>query len=193
MERLRSSPSRSPQEIDVVLPPSSTFRDASVSSDRKLLCPPHEPADGQRLRSPIENRFRSSPAGDPFQAVENESRLIPETRLESLVPLAKYFDAWKNLANISPWALRTIQYGYRLQFGFHPPRFNGVVWTVVNPTQGRVLEQEVNSLLAKGAIEHIPPLDRESGFYSRYFIVPKKDGGLRPIIDLRYLNRSLFP
>ncbi len=32
---------------------------------------------------------------------------------------------------------------------------------------------------------------RESGFYSRYFIVPKKDGGLRPILDLRQLNRSV--
>ncbi len=30
----------------------------------------------------------------------------------------------------------------------------------------------------------VPPLDRESGFYSRYFVVPKKDGGLRPILDL---------
>ncbi len=38
----------------------------------------------------------------------------------------------------------------------------------------------------------VPPLDRESGFYSRYFIVPKKDGGLRPILDLRLLNRSIM-
>ncbi len=38
----------------------------------------------------------------------------------------------------------------------------------------------------------VPPLDRESGFYSRYFIVPKKDGGLHPILDLRLLNRSVM-
>ncbi len=56
---------------------------------------------------------------------------------------------------------------------------------------GRVMEQEVHSLLVKEAIERVPPPDRESGFYSRYFIVPKKDGGLRPILDLRHLNRSL--
>ncbi len=37
----------------------------------------------------------------------------------------------------------------------------------------------------------VPPLDIESGFYSRYFVVPKKDGGLRPILDLRLLNRSV--
>ncbi len=37
----------------------------------------------------------------------------------------------------------------------------------------------------------VPPLDRESGFYSRYFVVPKKDGGLRPILDLWLLNCSV--
>ncbi len=37
----------------------------------------------------------------------------------------------------------------------------------------------------------VPPHERESGFYSRYFIVPKKDGGLRPILDLPQLNRSV--
>jgi len=81
--------------------------------------------------------------------------------------------------------------GYRIQFEYGPPRFNGVVHTLVSPEQGQILEQEVQSLLVKEAIERVPPQDREAGFYSRYFIVPKRDGGLRPIIDLRVLNRSL--
>ncbi len=38
----------------------------------------------------------------------------------------------------------------------------------------------------------IPPLDRESGFYSQYLIVPKKDGGLHPILDLWLLIRSVM-
>ena len=29
------------------------------------------------------------------------------------------------------------------------------------------------------------------GFYSRYFLVPKRGGGLRPILDLRALNKHL--
>uniref|UniRef100_A0A8C1XTW6 ribonuclease H n=1 Tax=Cyprinus carpio TaxID=7962 RepID=A0A8C1XTW6_CYPCA len=49
----------------------------------------------------------------------------------------------------------------------------------------------VQTLLAKGAIEPVPPVDMKSGFYSPYFIVPKKTGGLRPILDLRALNRAL--
>ncbi len=38
----------------------------------------------------------------------------------------------------------------------------------------------------------VSPALSESGFYSRYFLVPKKDGGLRPILDLRRLNHALM-
>ncbi len=44
----------------------------------------------------------------------------------------------------------------------------------------------------EGAIEEIPQSDIERGFFSRYFLVPKRDGGLRPILDLRRLNFSLY-
>ncbi len=53
----------------------------------------------------------------------------------------------------------------------------------MHPEQGQVMEQEVYSLLVKEAIERVPPPDRESGFYSRYFIVPKKDGGIPTIVS----------
>ncbi|KAL0159067.1 hypothetical protein M9458_047143, partial [Cirrhinus mrigala] len=46
--------------------------------------------------------------------------------------------------------------------------------------------------LAKGDVETVPPAQSESGFYSHYFLVPKKDGGLRPILDLRRLNCALM-
>ena len=45
---------------------------------------------------------------------------------------------------------------------------------------------------AQKAIERVPPSLTEAGFYSRDFLVPKKDGGLRPILDLRHLNRALM-
>ncbi len=44
------------------------------------------------------------------------------------------------------------------------------------------------NLLEKGAIEIVPPAQSESGFYSHYFLVPKKDSSLRPIPDLRLLK-----
>ncbi len=44
----------------------------------------------------------------------------------------------------------------------------------------------------KIALDPVRPALSESGFYSRYFLVPKKDGGLRPILDLRRLNHALM-
>ncbi len=64
-------------------------------------------------------------------------------------------------------------------------------FTSVKAVDTHVLRAEIAVLLAKDAIELVPPADMRSGFYSPYFIVPKKSGGLRPILDLRVLNRSL--
>lgn len=47
-------------------------------------------------------------------------------------------------------------------------------------------------LLSKGAIEPLSQAQSEGGLYSRYFLVHKKDGGLRPILDLRQLNKALM-
>lgn len=39
------------------------------------------------------------------------------------------------------------------------------------------------SVLVNGVIEEVPLSQMESGFYSHYFLVPKKNGGLHPILD----------
>ncbi len=79
-----------------------------------------------------------------------------------------------------------------IQFGSCPPRFIEVFSTEVAPQQVLVMEQEVKTLLEKGAIEYVPHSNRETGLYSWYFIVPKKDVGLCPILDLRVLNDSIM-
>ncbi len=61
----------------------------------------------------------------------------------------------------------------------------------VKAVDAPILRAEIAVLLEKDAIEPVPPADMRSGFYSPYFIVPKKGGGLRPILDLRILNRAL--
>ena len=49
----------------------------------------------------------------------------------------------------------------------------------------------MQALLAKGAIERVPTLEVGCDCYSCYFLVPKKDGGLCPILDLHLLNAFL--
>ena len=55
-----------------------------------------------------------------------------------------------------------------------------------NSIRGKALEGEVQSLLAKGAVE-LAPLP-SPGFYSRLFVVLKASGAWRSVIDLSLLN-----
>ena len=52
----------------------------------------------------------------------------------------------------------------------------------------RDLKAEVQKLLDKQAIQTIPQNQSNKGFHSQLFTVPTKDGGLRPIINLKKLN-----
>ncbi len=113
------------------------------------------------------------------------------TSVAPLVPLARSLGAWLALPSPSRWLLRTIRLGYAIQFARRPPKFRGIRFTSVKPADAPVLRAEIAVLLAKDAIEPVPPADMRSGLFSPYFIVPKKGGGLRPILDLRVLNRAL--
>ncbi|KAL0194576.1 hypothetical protein M9458_008148, partial [Cirrhinus mrigala] len=102
-------------------------------------------------------------------------------------------DPTGELPSPSRWLIRTVRLGYAIQFARRPPKFRGILFTSVrSDTDASVLRAEIAVLLAKDAIEPVPPAEMRSGFYSPYFIVPKKSGGLRPILDLRVLNRSLL-
>ena len=50
-----------------------------------------------------------------------------------------------------------------------------------------LVDAEVNKLLSMGAVKEIP-FSRDN-FYSRIFLVPKKEGAFRPVIDLSRLNK----
>ncbi len=113
------------------------------------------------------------------------------TSVVPLVPLVQFLGAWLALSSPSCWLRRTIRLGYAIQFARRPPKFRGIHFTSVKAVDAPVLRTEIAVLLAKDAIEPVPPADMRTGFYSPYFIVPKKGGGLRPILDLRVLNRAL--
>src|SRR4029434_4415945 len=119
------------------------------------------------------------------------SGLVPD-RFNSKPSLAGCVASWRACA-VSPWVLRTITKGYVLQFARPPPPFRGVIQSVVQHGQSHFLREEIVSLLRKEAIRVVPPEEQASVFYSRYFLVPKKDGNYRPILDLRVLNKALMP
>ncbi len=57
--------------------------------------------------------------------------------------------------------------------------------------QYRSLKDEVSVLLGKLGIKCLPSGAKAQGFYSTYFLIPKKDGGLRPILNIRMFNHHL--
>ncbi|CAM4648922.1 unnamed protein product [Leuciscus chuanchicus] len=107
-------------------------------------------------------------------------------------PLATHAKAWAELPGVSKWVLSIIERGYSLQFGRRPQRKAARIETTVKEEVAHLLRAEIAKLLSKGAIEPLSQAQSEGGMYSRYFLVPKKDGGLRPILDLRRLNKALL-
>ncbi len=67
-----------------------------------------------------------------------------------------------------------VRRGHTLQFAQRSPRFCCVLATTLRREDAQVLRTEVVNMLEKGAIEIVPPAQSESGFYSRYFLVPQK-------------------
>ncbi len=187
--------SASQRPLEIGLPTLPELQGAAVS--RKCLSqffPPGNVAElraSPRLQGSLEQLRRLFPADSPCQGIDLAAPNTLEASLERLAPLVDCLAAWKLLPNVSRWVLQTVEKGYRFQFGALPPPFKGLFLTCVSPEQALVLEQEVSSLLWKEAIEVVPPLDRESGFYSQYVVVPKKDGWICPILDLRLLNHSV--
>ena len=79
--------------------------------------------------------------------------------------------------------------GYNLEFESDPPltRSPGVFSHYQDTVKQGMLEEELFSLISKDALEEVTDHNSQ-GFYSRMFLVPKKTGGWRPIIDLSVLN-----
>src|SRR4029434_2398068 len=106
------------------------------------------------------------------------SGLVPE-KFNSEHNLPGCAESWCACA-VSPWVLKTVSKGYVLKFARSPPPFSRVIQSVVQREQSHLLREEIISLLRKKAISRVPLKERNAGFYSRYFLVPKRDRNYRP-------------
>lgn len=100
-----------------------------------------------------------------------------------------FTDQWRQITD-DKWVLSTIAKGYKLEFQSWPP-LSGIKETRVNAKNQDILNSEIQKLLEKAAIEPVPFAQRQQGFYSTFFLVPKKSGELRAVINLRPLNQYL--
>ena len=107
--------------------------------------------------------------------------------------LQDFTQMWTQITS-DRWILEIIQRGYSLEFTSKPPPFKTMKITPIprNPEARSCLEQEIVALLGKGATETVPQREINGGFYSTFFLTPKKSGGLRPILNVRPLNQFLL-
>ena len=101
--------------------------------------------------------------------------------------LAHFAQNWAEITD-DKWVLSLIRKGYRIPFKERPILSPDP--TFFQQPLSLQLEEEVASHLSKGAVEEIIP--ECPGYYSRIFLVPKKNRKLRLIMHLSVLNRSVY-
>ena len=111
-----------------------------------------------------------------------------KTKIKAGIPLAgrtkRFLENWKQLTQ-DPSILEIVQ-GYKIPFiefprqTFLPRRGN------LTSKEKELVGQEISQMLTKGAISKVRP--SQDQFLSNIFILPKKDGGNRPVINLKHLN-----
>ncbi len=92
---------------------------------------------------------------------------------------------WKLLTKDS-WVLNTIQ-GYQLALLGRPTQWKTPHPSQFNQEQWVLIQEEMDNLLEKGAISEV--YNPQDGYFSNLFLVPKKDRGQRPVINLKGLNQ----
>lgn len=125
-------------------------------------------------------------APDPLTLTDPTYALRPDLPVGGR--LTHFLPFWEKLTS-DDWVLGIIRRGYRMELIKTPP-FSGVRVTPLR-NGGSVLLEEMGDLRAKSAVEPVPLGQKGIGFYSTYFTVPKKDGGIRPILNLKPFNQFL--
>ena len=113
-----------------------------------------------------------------IRPVVQTDNLPPAGRLKNHISTRKVITS-------DPWVLWTIR-GYRVDFLQEPLQRVLPHTPQYSVEHSQLIVEEVREFLGKGAITEVH--NPQGGFYSSLFLVPKKDGGQRPVINLKALN-----
>ena len=114
---------------------------------------------------------------------------VTETQLAGRLTLFR--ENWERVTQ-DQWVLGVVT-GYRIEFLSPPTQANLPRVGVCSLEEQELIVEEVDKMLSKGAITELTPVEATGGFYSSLFLVPKKDGGMRPVINLKSLNEYVAP
>ena len=116
----------------------------------------------------------------------------PTVCLQPSIPAAGrllYFQKFWISIKAKQWVKEIVTHGYKVPFK-RLPKFTSIKVTPISGLYKQVLLEEVQTLLQKQAIEQVQGRTQE-GYYSMYFLVPKKTGDLRPILNLKPINHTI--
>lgn len=100
--------------------------------------------------------------------------------------VASALDLWKEITS-DPWILATIQ-GYKIEMISEPVQKFIPKPIKFNNPERKSVKAEIERFLQKQIIEPCPTFVDKPTFYSNVFVVPKRDGTLRTILNLKQLN-----
>ena len=153
--------------------------------------PLHPQRRGQSNRSRPFKLAPEGPVHDPSKEARSLASLIllPQPRnvdgSQVGAHLADFAPHWRSLLG-NCRATGIVEDGVGIAFQQRPQLTHQCIsFRTRNSRQD--LQQAVDALLMKGAIERVMNV-KSLGFYSRLFLVPKKTGDLRPVIDLSTLS-----
>ena len=137
-------------------------------------------------REPVSIPIQPS-AGRPGELLQLPQPIAADG-LQVRARLADFARQWRSLLGTCR-ATSTVEEVVGITF-LHRPQLTHQNTTFRNRNSHQDLQQAVDALLSKGATERV--LSKSSlGFYSQLFLVPKKTGDLRSVIDLSPLNRHM--
>ena len=115
--------------------------------------------------------------------------------LQSSLPVAgklRHFVGNWQVLTADHWVLNTVQ-GFLIPFREEPRQVQTPHPYQYPADQLVQLREELALLVSKGAITRLEPTTPVAGFYSTVFLVPKKEGRWRPVINLKALNSWVQP
>ena len=144
---------------------------------------------GFAATNPASARRRPNPTPSTTPA----RRQVDETQLPSPRPvgarLLSFAREWNRLT--TDQFVRSVgRKGYRIELDSSPSLSPVPILMHLSrdSEKAQSLRQEIRSLLDKRAIEELNLVSLSPGFYSRIFLVRKKDGDWRPVFDLKSLH-----
>ena len=99
--------------------------------------------------------------------------------------LSQFKQAWESLSS-DEWVLQAVS-GYKIEFICEPIQTKIPNKMGFSKTEESSIDVEIDKLLNKGAIRRA--CFHSNQFLSNLFTIPKKSGELRPVINLKPLNK----